>query len=104
MLTVTLCKPNGLARTFTEVIKFCPPGFTASNRLDIEDIRRMNREYPLDTLIVNNTPYSERFVYAPAFPGDYRAGKNLRTNFIAFLDSTMHIHYITYLEVRDIIL
>jgi hypothetical protein len=64
----------------------------------------MEREDSFDALVTDDSPDSEGLVNAPAFTGDYRAGKYLRTLFIALFDTTVNIDYITYLEVRYFVL
>ena len=64
----------------------------------------MQRENPLDPLVINYTSYRESLVYPPAFSADYRAGKYLRPGFIAFLDPAVHVHRIAHLKVRDLFL
>jgi hypothetical protein len=103
MFAVPLCEPDRLARSLAQVIKFCTPGFAASYRSDIDDIRRMKREDSFHALVIDDSADREIFVNAPAFAGNHRAGKYLRAFFIAFPDPAVNIHYITYLEVRDIL-
>jgi len=98
---MSLGEPYGLAGPATQVIKLGPSGLAASYRLDIEDIGRVKRENSLDTLIADDSPDSECFVNAPAFAGDYCAGKDLRSLFVAFFDTAMNLDDITYLEMWD---
>ncbi len=104
MGAVSLCEPDGFAGSLAEVIKFCPPCFSASNGPDIDYIWRVKREYPFDALVIDNPPNCEVFVNAAAFAGDYGAGKYLRALFVAFFDTAVDIYNIAYFEVRYIFL
>jgi len=95
---------DGLAGPLAEVIEFCASCFTASNRLDIHNIRRMKREDSLHTLVIYDSPHSEGFIDAATFAGDYYAGKYLNALFVAFYDSAPHIYRIAYFEMRYIFL
>ncbi len=64
----------------------------------------MQREDPFHALVIDDSPDREALVNASAFAGYYRACKYLRALFIAFFDTAVNIHYIAYLEVRDIVL
>lgn len=61
----------------------------------------MQRENSLDTLVTDDSPDGKGFVNTPAFAGDYRAGEDLRSLFVALFDTAMNLDDITYLEVRD---
>jgi len=100
MSTVPMSEPDGLAGSPAEIIQFCTSCFAASNGLDIDNIWRMNRENALDALVIDNSPDRKSFVNAPAPAGNYRAGKYLFADFVAFLDKTMDINKIAYFEVR----
>ena len=104
MIAVPLGELDGFAGSLAEVIQFRPAGFAATNRSDIENVGRMNRENPLDSLVINNTSYCEGFVNSPIFAADHRAGKYLCPGFIAFLNPAMDIDDITNLKVRNFIL
>lgn len=104
MVAVPLCQLDGLAGPLAEVVQFCPPYLAASDRLDIQDVRRMEREDAFHTLVIDDPPDREALVNAPAFAGNYRAGKDLRAFLIAFLYAAVNIDYIAYLEMRDLFL
>ena len=104
MVAVPLGELDGLAGPVTQIIEFGPSGFAASNRLDIEDVGRMQREDSFDSLVTDDSPDSEGFVNAPAFACYDRAGKDLRSLFVALFDTAMDLDDITYLEVRDLAL
>jgi hypothetical protein len=104
VIAVPLGEPDGLAGPVSQVVELRPPGLAASNRLDIEDIGRMQREDSFDALVTDNSPDCEGFVNAPAFPGDDRAGKYLCSLFVALFDSAVDLDDITYLKVRDLAL
>lgn len=99
MLAVPLCQLDGLAGSLTQIIQLCPSLFAASDRLDVHDVGRMYREDTLDAFVVDDSPYREALVDAPAFAGDYRACKYLRTLFVAFFNTAVNVHYIAHLEV-----
>jgi hypothetical protein len=104
MIAVPLSQPDGLAGPLAEVIQFCASCLAASDRPDIQDIGRMKREDTLDALVIDDPPDRKAFVDAPALAGDYRAREYLRAFFIAFFDAAVNIHYIAYLEMRDLFL
>jgi hypothetical protein len=104
VVAVPLGELDGLAGPVTQVIELGSPGFAASYRLDIENIGRMQREDSFYALVGDDPPDGEGFVNAPAFAGDYRAGKYLRSLFVALFDPAVNLDYITYLEVRDLAL
>jgi hypothetical protein len=104
VVAVPLSEPYGLAGPVTQIIELGPPCLAASDRLDIDDIGRMQRENSFDALATDHSPNSEVFINAPAFAGDYRAGKDLRSLFIALFDTTVYLYDIAYLEVRDLAL
>jgi hypothetical protein len=101
VVAVPLSEPDGLAGPISQIIELCPPGLTASYWPDIEDIGRMQRENSLDTLVTDDSPDGEGFINAPAFTGDYRAGEDLCSLFVALSNAAMNLDDITYLEVRD---
>lgn len=64
----------------------------------------MQREDSFDALVTDDSPDGEGFVNAPSFAGDYRAGKYLRSLFIALCNPAVNLDDITYLEMRDVAL
>ena len=104
MVAVPLGEPDGLAGPTTQIIELGSPGLAASDRLDIEDIGRMQREDSFDALVTDHSPDREVFINTPAFAGNDRAGKYLRSLFVALFDTAVNLDDITYLEVRDLVL
>ena len=104
MVAVPLFEPDGLAGPVTQIIELGSPGLAASNRLDIENVGRMQREDSLDAFVTDHSPDLEVFINAPAFAGNYRAGKYLRSLFLSLFDTAVNLDDITYLEVRDFLL
>jgi hypothetical protein len=104
MFAVAMGEPDGFAGPFTEIIQFSSSCFAASGRLDINDVRRMKREYSFDALATYDSPDGEHFIDSPAFTGNYRAAKYLYPLFIALFDIVMDIDPIAYLEVRYLFL
>jgi len=94
----------GLAGPIAQIIELGSSGLAASYRLDIEDIRRMQREDSFDSLVTDHSPDREVFVNAPAFAGNDRAGKYLCPLFVALFNTAVNLDNITYLEVRDLVL
>jgi hypothetical protein len=104
VVAVSLGELYGLAGPVPQIVELCPPGLAASDGLDIEDVGRMQREDSFDTLATDHSPDREVFVNAPAFAGDDRAGKYLRSLFVALFDPAVDLDDIAYLEVRDLAL
>ncbi len=104
MVAVPLGELDSLAGPTTQIIELGSPGLTASDRLDIEDIGRMQREDSFDALVTDHSPNGEVFVNAPAFAGNDRAGKYLRSLFFALFNTAVNLDDIAYLEVRDFVL
>ena len=99
-----LFEPDGLAGPATQIIELCPPGLAASDRLDIDDVRRVQGENPFDALVSGESSDGEVFVNAPAFACNDRAGEYLSSLFVALFDTAVDLYDIAYLEVRDIFL
>ena len=104
MVAVPLFESDGLAGPVTQIIKLGSPGLTTSDRFDIEDIGRIQREDSFDTLVTDHSPDREVFIDAPAFAGNDRAGKYLCPLFVALFNTAMNLDDIAYLEVRDLVL
>ena len=104
MAAVPLFEPYGLTGPVTEIIELGSPGLAASDRLDIEDIGRMQGEDSFDSLVTDHSPDGEVFINAPAFAGNDRAGKYLRSLFLALFNTAVNLDDITYLEVRGFVL
>jgi hypothetical protein len=101
VLAVPLAELDGLAGPVAQVIELGPPFFAAADRLDVDDVRRMQREDALDALIVDDPADGEGRVDAPAFARDDRAGEYLRPLFVAFFDPAVDIDDVADLEMRD---
>ena len=104
MLAVFLYELCGLAGSRAEVIQLGSSGLAASSRLDIDDVGRVQREYPFDAFARDDSADCERGIDAPAFAGDDRTRKYTDTFFVAFLDSAMNVNYIADFKMRNILL
>ena len=104
MVAVPLGELDGLAASVTQIIELGPPGLAASDRLDIDDVGRVQRKDSFDALVTNDSPDREVFVNATAFAGNDRAGKYLRSLFVALFNTAVNLDDITYLEMRDLVL
>jgi hypothetical protein len=99
MFCPSLRKFNAFSGAVPEKIQFCASGFAASDRFDVDHIRRIDWERPFDTFVLYNTANGEVLVHAAAAFGDYDTGKNLYAALVAFLDFTMYVNGIAYLKV-----
>ena len=104
VVAVPLGKLDGLAGPITQIIELGPPGLAASDRLDIENVGRVQREDSFDTLVIGDPPDGEVFVNAPAFAGNDRAGKYLRSLFVALFNAAVYLYDVTYFKVRNLAL
>jgi hypothetical protein len=102
MFAVAMGKFDGLACAFAEEIKFCASGFTASNRLDINDIGRMYRENTLDALFIHNAADSEGFADTVTSAGNNGTGEYLNTLFVALSDFAVDVNNIADFKMRHI--
>jgi hypothetical protein len=103
VIAVPLFELDGLAGPLTQVIELGSPGLTASDRLDIDDIRRVQGKDPFDALVTGESPDGEVFVNAPASACNHRTGEYLRSLFVALFNTAVNLDDIAYLEVRDIV-
>ncbi len=103
MIAVPLFELDGLAGPLTQVIELGSPGLAASDRLDIDDIGRVQGKDPFDALVTGESPDGEVFVYAPASACNDRTGEYLRSLFVALFNTAVNLDDIAYLEVRDIV-
>jgi hypothetical protein len=99
MVAVTLRQLHGFAASVSEIIKLGASGPAASNRLDVDNVRRMQGKCPFHAFVRNNTPNGKGLVYATTFTGNHRAGKNLDAGLVAFLNFALHFNRIAYLKV-----
>ncbi len=99
MFRPSLRELDALSTSVPEEIQFCPSGFSASYRFDVDHIRRINWEGPFDTFVLHNTANGKVLIHAAASFGDYDTGKNLYAALVAFLDFTMYVNGIAYLKV-----
>jgi hypothetical protein len=99
VLAVALFQLDCFAGSFAKVIELRAFCFSASNRFDIENIRRMKREDALDALITHDSPNREGLAHAPPLAGNYGAAKNLSTLFIAFFYFRIDINHIAHLKM-----
>lgn len=104
MVAMPLFELDGLAGPLTQVIELGSPGLAASDRLDIDDVRRVQGKDPFDALVIGESPNGEVFVNAPAFACNDRAGKYLLSFFVALFNTAVNLDDIAYLEVRDFVL
>ena len=104
MAAVPLFEPYGLTGPIAQIIELGSPGLAASDRLDIDDIGRMQWEDSFSALATDHSTDREVFINAPAFACNDRAGKYLRSLFLALFDTAVNLDDITYLEVRDLAL
>jgi len=104
VVAVPLGEPDGLAGPVAQIIELGPPGLAASDRLYMEDVRRVQWEDSFDSLVTDDSPDREGFVNAPTFSGDYCAGKYLRSLFLTLFNPAVNLDDIAYLEVRDLVL
>ncbi len=104
MIAVPLGELDGLAGPLTQIIELGSPGLAASDRLNIDDVRRVQGKYPFDALVSGESPDGEVFINAPAFACNDRAGKYLRSLFVALFNTAVNLYDIAYLEVRDFVL
>lgn len=104
VLAMSVGEFDGLSGSLSEEIEFCSSCFSASNRLDINDIRRMKREDSLYALVTHNPADGEGFVNAAAPACDYSAGKYLDAFFVGFFDSAAHIYRIAHFKMGYVFL
>ena len=104
MFTVALRKLYSLAAALPQVVEFRSPRFSAPDRPDIKNVRRMQREDSFHALVRNNTPNGKGFAHPATFTRNNRARKDLYTGFIALLDLAVHIDCIAYLKIRYLFL
>ena len=95
---------DGLAGALAEIIKFCPPFFAALDRLNGNNIRRMQRENSFYAFIADDAADGKEAVHTAASACNYCAGKDLDTLFIAFFDFAVDVNGIADLKMRNIFL
>jgi hypothetical protein len=100
MAAMTMSEADGFAGSLAKVIEFCPPCSAASNRLNSDDVRGMQREDSFDALVIDYSAYRECFVDSAASASDYSAGKYLYTLFFALFYAAADIYGIAYFKVR----
>ena len=64
----------------------------------------MQRENPFDAFARYDSADRKSAIDAPAFAGDYRAGKYADTFLVAFFDSAMDVNYVADFKMRNILL
>jgi hypothetical protein len=104
VFAVFLDELRGFACSLAEVIQFRSSGLAASSCLDIDDVGRVQGEYPFDAFTRHDSADREGRADAPAFAGDDRARKNADTLFVAFFDSAMDVNNVTDFKMRKILL
>jgi hypothetical protein len=104
MLAVFLDELGGLTCSLAEVIQLGSSGLAASSRLDIDDIGRVQGEYPFDAFARHDSADCESRADTPAFAGDDRARENAYTFLVAFFDSAMDVNNVPDFKMRKILL
>ena len=100
MHAMALCQSYCFACPLTEVIEFGSPDFSAADCLDIEYIRRMERENAFDTFVIYDSANSKSLVNSPSLAAYHSSRKYLDAFLVAFLNPTVNVDYITYLKMR----
>jgi hypothetical protein len=104
MVAVPLGESDGFAGSLAEEIKLGPAFLTASDRLNIQNVRRVQREDSLHAFVVDDSTDSKALVNTPAFPADHRPGKDLRAFLVALSDPAVNVYHVANLEMRNILL
>jgi len=104
VVAVSLGQFDGFARPLAEEIELGPAFLAAPDRLDIQNVRRMERENALYAFVIDDSTNGEGLVNPPSFPGDDRAGKDLGALLVALSDTTMNVHNVAHLEMRNLAL
>jgi len=99
-----LGESDSLAGPLPEEIELGPAFLAAADRLNVQDVRRMQWENSLYAFVIDDSPDGEALVNAPSFPADDRPGKDLRALLVAFFDPAVNVHHVADLEMRNIIL
>ena len=104
VVAMPMCQFGSLAGPLPQKIKLGPAFLTAPDRLNVQHVRRMQRENALHTFVIDDSPNGKGFINTPAFPADHRPGKDLRALLVALPDPTVNVHHVPNLEMRDIVL
>ena len=93
---------SGLAGATAEVVKAGLHHFGLTLDLDFVDVRRVDREHPLDAFAIADATNREGLVDAVPLTGDDDAGVNLDALFVALADFRVHAHAVADFERRDV--
>jgi len=86
VLGVFLGEADGFAGALAQKVELGASCFTAFCCLDIDDVRRMEREDSFNTFICNEPADGEGFANAGAFSRDNSAAEDLDALLVAFHD------------------
>ncbi len=95
---------GALADSVTEIIELCTTNLTASDNLDLLNVRRMDRERLLDAAAICYATYLERLGNTASAATDNRTLEDLRTNSLSLFDPVIDSHGITDVELGDLCL
>ena len=104
MIAVAMRQPYRLTRSIPQKIQLCASDLAASYRADVKDIRRVQREDSLDTLVAHHPADREGLVDPTAFAGDHSTRKNLRAFLVTLFYPAANVNRIAYFETRYIFL
>src|SRR5262249_33278305 len=68
------------------------------------DARRVDREYPLNSLAVGDSANGKSFVQPAAFPSDDNSTENLNSFLIAFYDARVNVYGIAHAKLGLVLL
>lgn len=97
---MSLRKTNRLTGSAAKIEQLGAAYLGASGRNDIYDIRRIERENTLNTLIANHTANSKHFVDAVSLTGNDHAREQLDTGLGTFHNTAMYINIVAHFKVR----
>lgn len=101
-LSDALLDLGALADSVTEIIELCTADLTASDNLDLLNVRRMDRERLLDAAAVCYAAHLERLGNTASAATDNRTLKYLRTNSLSLFDPVIDSHGVTDVELGDL--
>lgn len=95
---------DGFSGAFSQVVKLCAFGFSASQRPDVNNTGAVQRKDSLNAFVIHDSADCECLVDASAFAGDDGAGEYLDSLFVALDDSTMYVDGVSDFEMRNLVL
>jgi hypothetical protein len=104
MFASTLSQSYSLAFSVPEEVKLGPTGLSASDSLYVNNVRRMQRETSLNTLVTENATNGKVFVNTATATGNDSAAEYLDTLLVTLFDHTMNVYRITDLKIRNFFL